>query len=287
MDVQTISIVTAFIGIGIATVWDLKTTEVPDQLPYAMIAIALVLFGYQSFVEWSYMPILYSVGVGIGFLAFGYILYYFGQWGGADAWLLSAIGFLLPFRGVQAMFPLPLIFIFNLFFIGAIYMIIYAFIFSLFNRKIFSQFSKDLKASSNMALIGLAVLLVIFFSVSWYMSNTLFHVVNFSKMVVSSLFSLGLVAMLFVIWKFAKAVEEYGFKRRIPVSKLKVGDMLLEEKKLVGITEEQLKKIRKSGKRQVWIKEGVRFAMAFPLALIVTLLYGEGIFLIMKFLFIF
>lgn len=287
MDIQTISIVTAFIGVGIATVWDLKTTEVPDQLPYIMIAIALILFGYQSFVEWSYKPILYSVGVGLGFLAFGYVMYYFGQWGGADAWILSAVGFLLPFRGVNTTFPLPVIFIFNLFFVGAVYMIIYAFIFSLFKRRIFSQFSRDLKASSRIALIGLAVLFAIFMIVGWYMSSTFLHTVNLSRMVVNSLFSLGVVAMLFVIWKFAKAVEEYGFKRKIPVSKLKVGDMLLDEKKLVGITEEQLKKIKRSGKREVWIKEGVRFAMAFPLALIVTLLFGDGIFLLMKFLFIF
>ena len=41
MDIQTISLATAFIGTGIAAIWDLKTTEVPDQLPYVMIAIAL------------------------------------------------------------------------------------------------------------------------------------------------------------------------------------------------------------------------------------------------------
>ena len=75
-------------------------------------------------------------------------------------------------------------------------------------------------------------------------------------------------------------VANFGFKIRIPVSKLKVGDMLLDERKLVGIEQPQINKIRRSGKKYVWIKEGVRFAPAFPLALLFTLYVGDAILLI-------
>jgi hypothetical protein len=87
---------------------------------------------------------------------------------------------------------------------------------------------------------------------------------------------------LFFLWRFAKAVEDIGFKRKIPVSKLKVGDVLLENRLWEGINEKQLKKIKKSGKKTVVIKEGVRFAPAFPLALLFTLFYGDGILFLIK-----
>ncbi len=281
--IQTISVATALIGSGIAAVWDLKTTEIPDQVSYAMIAIALLIFGYQSIVDWSYMPILNSIIPGLIFLAFGFTMYYLGQWGGADALLLSAIGFLLPGfpNFTQTVFPYPLTFFFNLFVVGAGYMLVYAFVFAILNRKIFSKFSQDLKASSKMILFASIGLFIIFLVVNWYISKTF---LSSNNLLVSSLVPLVLTLSFFIIWRFAKTVEDYGFKRKIPTSKLKVGDMLLEEKKLTGITKEQLKKIKKSGKRYVWIKEGVRFGPSFILALVVTLLYGDGIFLVIKFL---
>ncbi len=283
MVIQIISVATALLGSSIAAIWDLKTTEVPDQLPYTMIAIALLLFGYQSFVDWSYKPIINSIIPGLAFLAFGFAMYYLGQWGGADALLLSAIGFLLPgFPNYsQTMFSYPLTFFLNLFLVGAIYMLLYAVAIAILNKNIFSKFSNDLKASSRLILFGSIGLFILFLSVNQYISKAFLPLNN---LFVSSIVPLVLTLSLFMIWRFAKAVENYGFKKKIPVSKLKIGDMLLEEKKLIGITEEQLRKIKRSGKRYVMIKEGVRFAAAFPLALFVTLLYGDAIFLIIKFL---
>ena len=63
--------------------------------------------------------------------------------------------------------------------------------------------------------------------------------------------------------------------KKIPISRLKVGDMLLSEKKLVGITEKELKELKRHGKKYVDIKLGIPFAVAFPLALLVTLYYGD------------
>lgn len=284
MDIQTISLATAFIGSGIAAVWDLKTTEVPDQLPYAMIVIALLLFSYQSFVEWSYRPILYSIAVGLAFLAFGYLMYYLGQWGGADAWILSAIGFLLPFGYTQTMFPFPISFLFNLFLVGAAYMIVYAAVFALMNKRVIFQFTKELKANSKLTLIGLTGLFIILLLVNWYVSKTFLSTTSPSMILVNSLFPLGLTVFLFLIWRFAHVVEEYGFKKKIPASKLKIGDMLLEEKKLIGITKEQLTKIKRSGRRYVMIKEGVRFGPSFILALMFTLYFGDAILLFIRFI---
>jgi hypothetical protein len=51
-----------------------------------------------------------------------------------------------------------------------------------------------------------------------------------------------------------------------------------------GITEKELEKIKKSGRKYIYIKEGVRFAPTFPLALIFTLWFGDGITFLFGFL---
>lgn len=278
MVITYIPLATAFIGTTIAAIWDLKTTEVPDQLPYVMIAIALLFYGYQSIVEVSFWPVLNSLIYGLGLLGFGVFMYYIGQWGGADALILSAIGFLLPVipQGFTlTFFSFPVSYLVNVFIVGSVYMLAYAFIFALVNRKVFSGFINDIKASGNILVIGIVGLFILFYVAGLNINKILYGSVDFLRAFYTSLYPLFAVAVLYVVWRFAKAVENYGFKKRIPISKLKVGDMLLQERKLIGATKEQIKKMKKSGKRYVDIKEGVRFALAFPLALLVTIFYGD------------
>jgi Flp pilus assembly protein protease CpaA len=282
--IQTISVATALIGTTIAAIWDLKTTEVPDQISYAMIVIALILFGYQSITNRSFTPIVDSIVPGLAFLAFGwFIMYHLGQWGGADALLMASVGFLLPgFPNYgQTIVPYPFTFFYNVFLVGAVYLMLYAVVFAILNKKIFSNFLKDLRTNSKLVSLCFIVLFIVFLVANWYISKIFLMP---SNLLIDSVVPLVLSMLLFAIWKFAKAVEKYGFKKRVPISKVKVGDMLLEERKLVGVTEKQLKQIKRSGKRYVWIKEGARFAPAFPLAILFTVLYGDGIFLFVRFL---
>jgi len=280
---ESISLVVALIGSAIGGIYDLKTSDMLDAVPYAMIAIALVLHGVESFLTGSYWPILNSSIAGLGLLGFGYIMYFFGQWGGGDAWMLSAVGFLLPSFNNNLFFPFPLSYLFNMFLVGAAYMLVYAFVFALMNRKIIFHFKKDMKASGKMLTIGSTVLFFIFFIFNWILVQHFNLSFDFLSSIGNSLLVVLVAVALFVIYRFAKAVENLGFKKKISVSKLKVGDVLLENKLYKGITEKELKQIRKN-KKSVWIKEGVRFAPTFPLALLFTIYFGDGILLFIKFL---
>jgi hypothetical protein len=212
-------------------------------------------------------------------------MYYFGQWGGGDAKILSAMGFLLPFiPSVKTFFPFPLTYLTNVFLIGAGYMLIYALVFAFMNKKILTKFFENVKASSNVILLSSIGLFILFFSLNFYLSNYFQFEQDIPFLIYNSLLPLILTVGLFLVWKFAKAVEDFGFKRKIPVSKLKVGDVLLEYKKWEGITQKDLDKIKRSRKKFVWIKEGIRFGMSFPLALVFTLYFGDGILLFVKFL---
>jgi Flp pilus assembly protein protease CpaA len=292
MVIQFLSLATAFIGSSLAAAYDLKTTEIPDEIPYAMIAIALILYGIQSLSEWNYLPILKSLIAGLGLLGFGFIMYFFGQWGGGDAKVLSAIGFLIPsLEGYRLLFPFPVSYLINVFLVGAPYMVLYAIVFAILNKKILSEFFKDIKRSKNVMLIGSLSLYPIFILLNLFLMGRFQADVNFLTILANSTLILVLTVSLFLLWRFVKVVDNIGFRKKIPVSKLKVGDMLLESKLLEGIDEKALKKIKKSGKKYVWIKEGVRFALAFLLTLLFILLtllfilyFGDGIYFLTRLL---
>jgi prepilin signal peptidase PulO-like enzyme (type II secretory pathway) len=291
-----IAFAAALVGSSVAAAWDLRTTEIPDPIPYAMIAIALIIYGYQSIAAWDYIPLVNSIAVGAVLFGFGFLLYYFGQWGGGDVKLLSAIGFLLPnidavypiFPELYLWFPFPMSYLFNVFFVGAIYMLTYAFGLALLNRKIFREFNREVKASAKLIIASSVTLFIVFVFINWYFAKDLrlpsIGSAWDSFILVNSLVPLGVTVGLFLVWKFVRAVESVAFKKRIPVKKLRAGDVLLDSKVWDGITERQLKRIQRSNKRYVWIKEGVRFAPAFPLALLFTVYFGDAILFLFRFL---
>ncbi len=111
MILESILLLVAFVGSTLAGIIDLKTTEIPDKIPYVMMGIGIVGNLVKSYLVWSYTPIALSFLVGLLFLGFGFLLYYTGQWGGGDAKILSAVGFLLPqFSSVKTFFPFSLLY---------------------------------------------------------------------------------------------------------------------------------------------------------------------------------
>jgi hypothetical protein len=280
---EEISLFVAFFGSSLAAIWDLKTTEIPDKIPHTMILIAIIIAFTRSFYEQTYVPLINSLVCGGLLFAFGFLLYYSGQWGGGDAKVLSAIGFLIPNMlknsWFEKFFPFPFAemvsYTVNVFFIGTFYMLFYSFVLALINKKIILFFSREIKASASLIAIFSLSLFFIFIGLNMYLCYLFEVPINLNILLTNSFLPLIFTLGIFLIWKFTKSVEEVGFKKRIPVSKLKVGDVLAESKIWEGITQKDLIKIKRSGKKYVVIKEGVRFAPAFPLALFFTLYFGD------------
>ncbi len=283
--IEFILILVALAGSLLSGVIDLKTTEIPDQIPYAMMVLGIIGNAVISVLAGSYWPLLSSFFVGLIFLGIGFLFYYFGQWGGGDAKLLSGIGFLLPQLPIQysakLLFPFPLTFFFNLFLVGAVYMIVYALVLSFMNKKIWSVFFYDIKANAKMLLVLNVIIttgLLLFGSI--VLRN--FIIMSFVQMIRFEITIVLAIFGMFLIWRFTKTVEDVGFKKRISTSELREGDVLLDSKVWEGLTLEQIKKVKASKKKHVWIKEGVRFGLAFPLALLFTLFIGDGIMLLLS-----
>ena len=283
--VGLILVLTALIGSGIAGIVDLKTTEVPDKLVVLMCIIGIATRIAYSFLTGDWNFSLIPFGVALGFLEFGIVMYYLGQWGLGDTELLVAVTLLigvLPEGFYQSsQFPIYFNYFTNIFLIGAGYIIFYAFYASFKNKKIEKRFFKELKKSKNEFLIFSTItitIVILLNAIFWFVTRNL---------ILSTLFLIPLPPSLYLLFKFLKAVEEVAFRKRINVKDLKPGDMLGEDvpelglkcKLIRGLKEHEIEKIKKI-KTKVWIREGVRFAPVFFIAAIVTLLYGNLLFLI-------
>jgi len=253
---------------ALAGLWDLKTTEVPDQIPAIMMIAGISYWFINGAVTDNFMPLAYSLAIGTVLLAAGLVLYKKGQWGGADAWILGAIGYTFPFYN-GSLFILP--YIMNFFVVSAAYMVVYAVILGIKNRYVFPIFIKDLKKNRKIFLLPLGFL-------AFIVALTLYTVsLGFAASLSVPLQIFVIVLLLTVFWRYGKVIEERVFKKKIPVSRLRPGDVL-EEMNWVGLTKKQVASIRKK-RKFVTIKEGVRFVPVFFLTLAVTLLYGNLLFL--------
>ena len=252
----------ALIGTTIAGVWDLITTEVPDE-----ISLLLSSFGIFSWFAYgastgNFTPLKNSLFFGAIFLLFGWFMYTLGHWGGADTVILGSIFFTIPFLPQASFFPLD--YIVNFFLVSAGYMIIYSIILGLKHKKIQKELKKDITKNKKIyytlsLLIGIDILSALFLPLS-----------------VTTLGLLFLFLILF--YKYAKVVENKFFTRTIKTKNLKPGDVAFESKQWVGLEEEEVKKLKKKQDR-IKIKEGVRLVPAFPLTLLITYLFGNILFI--------
>ncbi len=245
----------AFTGSLACGLIDLKTTEIPDQIPNAMALSGVLVWAYLSLAEGSYMPLLMSALVGTSYLALGWAFYMAKQWGGGDAKLLAAVGYLLPVWLTESsgLLPFSAAYLFNVFVVGLVYMLIYIMFLGLLRKKIRRLFLEDFRDYGWKVSLALVV-----FSVLSYFFLPLWLIV--------------LVDMFGLSILYAKSVENYFF-RSIPVSELREGDVLADGK-IDGLTKKQVAKLKKKG-GNIKIKDGVRYGLVFFLSLVVTLYYGS------------
>lgn len=266
-------------GSALAGYVDLRTTEIPDEIPVAM-ALFAFLWGGLAYITSGSTVLLQSLLVGGAFFGLGFLMYYTGQWGGGDAKLLAAVGMLVPAApvfAVNTLFPFALSFLLNVFLIGAVYIVLYSILISLPNTSVTRAFVRDVRGGwKQIGFFGVALVAAVLVAVR--MAGTTHQ---------QTLLALSLVPGglgLFVLWRFLRIVERVGFQKRISVRKLRVGDMIgedvpelkLSKRLLRGLTEQEVRAIRRH-RREVTIREGVRFGPVFTIALLFTLFFGDAV----------
>lgn len=256
-----IIIAIAVIGSILAGIWDLKTTEVPDEIPLLMTALGIFYWFVQMISNSNYFPFLISITTGTFIALIGYLLYRAGKWGGADAFIFAAIAYMIPvYNGRVFIIDYAL----NFMIVSAVYMLVYSLALGFMKPRVFRYFFADLK-KSGVYVIGLPALYFSMLLATQKLSNAFV------------MYGI-LITFLLLFWRYALVIEENVFKKKVSVARLRQGDVL-EKMIWRGLTKEEIKEIRKKEK-YVIIKEGVRFVPAFAINLMVTLFYGNVLFLI-------
>ncbi|MBS3140860.1 prepilin peptidase [Candidatus Woesearchaeota archaeon] len=257
-----------------ASLYDIKTREVPDFLSYSLLAIALFFSLSKSIYFLTFSFILQSLFGMLIFLLLSFILYYSKQWGGGDAKLLIALGasfpvypeILLQYFSPNLSMPFQAILLINLAVFGSLYSILYAILVVIKNHSL-KNFNKKY-----LILLYLSLLL---FVISFFLEIT------FSLLLIL----VALLALYPFLYHFIKIFEKNFMNKTIPLSKVTEGDWLTENvyknkklilsKNLPGLTLQDIKRLKSLKIKQVKIKYGMPFIPSFLIAFIISLIIGS------------
>lgn len=272
-------VIVALVYVTVATIFDVKTREVPDWLSFSLIAIAVFSNFLYSLIfnQWNY--ILYSlIGLAV-FFSFGSLMYYARQWGGGDAKLLAGLGALLPqypillknYFNPNLNIPFLLIFIINILVAGGVYGLIYSVVIAARNKK---SFLKEF-----ISLINFYKEKMFFLIAFLFMLAALSFFFSLQAIIIPFTFVIIFIIFTFV---FIKAVENSSMYKLISVDKLTEGDWVVSINSKIrykpnplGVTKQDIAKIKKLKAKKVLVKEGLPFVPAFLIGLIISLIWGN------------
>ncbi|MFH1771122.1 MAG: A24 family peptidase [archaeon] len=271
----------AFFGLLLASIFDIKTREVPDWLNYSLIA-----FGFGSAIITS---ILYSTPIYILYSAIGFVFgmlvsflfYYTGQWGGGDSKMLMGLGAILGFN-ISGGIPFIVVLLMNIFIVGALYSMGWSVFLAYKHKKEFKKTFSELVHSKKVMTYRKIITTITILGLVYF-----FFAPIMLKPVIIGLLVIIFFGFYFII--YSKAVEKSSMEKIILVSKLTEGDWVLERVTIKGeihrfsregISKKEIDMLKKSFKKKtIRIKEGIPFLPSFFLAYIITFLMGNWVIL--------
>ena len=270
MSIEMILFLFTFILVALASIFDLKTREVPDTLSYIFIlgvlGISLLYSAYSSSLFF-----VYGLLGGAIFFLFGYILYITKQMGGADVKLLTGLGIVFANDFVWG-FPLSLLFFFSLLFIGAVYTLIWGMVLYVKSLKQANKKAKELLQEKKTIRFTLFIIALMVFIFLFFIDDPT------TRLALASAAILAIAT--FYLYIFIKIVEELHFLKKIPVAQLTEGDWLAKDvhigEKLICsakhpcLDKKQIEQLKKAKVEFVMIKVGIPFVPAIFLAVLAS-----------------
>ncbi|HII13752.1 MAG TPA: prepilin peptidase [Nanoarchaeota archaeon] len=258
----------------LASIFDLKTREVPDYLSYGFLISVLGISLLYSIYTRNIFFFLYSCAGGIIIFSLSYVLYRAKQMGGADAKILTALGAIFANYSLG---NIPLLFIFLLFLvgIGSLYTFSWGTVLYLKSWKRANKKAKDILREKKSIRLALVIFVLLLLIVTLFISNE-----NIKTL-------LAVIALLsvstFYLFIFIQVVESIHFIVRIPLEKITEGDWLAKEVKVNGkcicstkapcLDKKQIEAIKKAKVDFVFIKVGIPFVPAITCAAIATFIF--------------
>jgi Flp pilus assembly protein protease CpaA len=276
----TVGFVVGLIALLAASVFDIKTREVPDWLNFSLIAFAvgtsIILSIYHGYATVLFNSLL---GMAAG-LVIGLLMFYTGQWGGGDSKLVIGLGGIigLGISEIRHGVPLLLVFLINILLVGAVYGLGFSLYKAFTNFKHFKEAAEKKLRSKGVLLIRVILLVVAVLALIFLLATkSLESAVIFG-------FALSLF-LFFYLWAFVTVVEQVCMIKKIKLSKLTEGDWIVGEimknKKVIlkpsktGVTLKEMEMLKKKNIKELTIKIGIPFVPSFLIAYVLTYLLGN------------
>jgi len=285
--IRIILAVIALLACGYAVYTDLRFRYINDWLTWGLVGVGLAGHTIISLLEWSYTPLLYSIGAATVFFAFGNMLFYLGAYGGGDVKLLTGIAATVPLNpmlssfSISASWPFLASLMMNILFLGVTYSLFYLAVRAVLKYKKFK-----------------VAFLKLFPKTRFYLVASLLGVAGIGIFVLPVVALLaGLACLAIVIVPFSAAVEEimvYSAKPSEleagdrPVGVIKVGKRIVYSPRRIGMTEPDVRNLQALEKLgqidRIQVKDGIPYAPAILKGLFFTLVFGDLLMVLTKYL---
>ncbi len=284
---NVILLVSAFIAIIIATITDLKKSEVPDYLNWIFLSFVIFVVIVSSIMSNDLSILLNAALSFIIIFIIGIALYYGQALGGGDIKLL--FGLSIAFSSMPYFFeqkissidigngPFIFSFILNALLIGAIYGLLFSIYIILKNKKNFLKFKEkiiDNLMHKSKFFKSLFLACIILGSIILLMSI-------FTPILIFLAITIFFAPIIFIV---VKTVEQEFLTKKINPEELCEGDWLIDrvvtknrtiEPGVYGLTNSQIAYLRKNYRGKIKIRFGLPFVPCFLLSLILTLFLGN------------
>jgi Flp pilus assembly protein protease CpaA len=254
---------------------DIRTREVPDWVNFSGIVAGLGIRAVWGFTENDWSALGWGVLGFVVFFAIAIGMYYTGQWGGGDSKLLMAMGAILGLEFARSSPGIS--FLIWVVLAGALYGVVCSVYLALKNWKVFSSKYSEIFSTAKRVQIPVLLVLVFGFAFAIATDDVLFRIL----MLVIAL----AVPVLFYTAVGIKAVEKCCMYKTIPTSRLTEGDWIARQVKVkgeyicgpkdLGITKEQIAKLKKMKVKEVLVREGIPFVPSFLIAFLLYLWLGN------------
>ena len=279
IDYVTVLLTIGFLWVLAATIFDIKTKEVPNWLNFTLIIVILSYRMFYSIITNNYWVIIEGI-IGLGvFLVIANALYYAKAFGGGDAKLLIALGTIIWWgENWKVSATNATTFIMLLLLIGFLYGITMSAIIITKSEKkekekFFEETKKQIKNNKKWLIIT-GILTIITATISIYYKSPEIMIITIILIIIP------------ILLIYSKTTEKTILTKKISTKELKEGDWLYKEVRLKngmiikakfdGVTKEEIKKIIKN-QNQVIIRDGIAFVPAFLIAyIIMAILWYSG-----------
>lgn len=244
-----------------AVVQDFKTREISNWLNFSLVAIGLAYRAFYSAFSSDWGIFLYGI---LGFCIFygmAYLFYYARVFAGGDAKLLMGFGAILPYGNFNELLLVGGIFIFSLLLAGALWSLIYS---AWIVRNNYSRFKKEFKK--------------LIFGVRYLILGIFLGSVGLA--LISGFYLFLVLVLMPLVFVYVKALEKCMINL-ISYKDLREGDWLENDvrvgkrvikKSVHGLSLEEIRILQRA-RKSVLIRDGVPFAIAFLLALVMVFFY--------------